>query len=180
MGPAELADLTGIDINYHVNKTFEQRLGERYKIHPLTELIYETGCYGRKTGAGYMDYSGERPVPNPKVVEVVQKYFSDNGVSPKKVADQEIVDAMLALAINEAALMVEEGVCDRPQDMDLAMIYGTGFPPYRGGIFRYADKWGSASVYKKLIELEAQYGPRFKPAKLLQEMAESGKTFYPA
>ncbi len=73
MGPAELSDLTGIDINYHVNKTFEQRLGDRYKIHPLTELIYQTGCYGRKTGAGYMDYSGDRPVPNKKVVDVVQK-----------------------------------------------------------------------------------------------------------
>jgi 3-hydroxyacyl-CoA dehydrogenase len=64
--------------------------------------------------------------------------------------------------------------------MDLAMIYGTGFPPYRGGVFRYADKWGISNVYKKLVELEAQYGPRFKPAKLLQEMAESGKSFYPA
>ena len=48
---------------------------------------------------------------------------------------------MLALAINEAALMMQEGICDRPQDMDLAMIYGTGFPSYRGGILRYADKW---------------------------------------
>ena len=59
MGPATLADLTGIDINYHVNKTFEQRLGERYKIHPLTERIYQTGCYGRKTGAGYFIYQGK-------------------------------------------------------------------------------------------------------------------------
>ena len=83
MGPAELDDLTGIDIGYHVNKTFEQKLGERYKIHPLTELIYRTGCYGRKTGSGYMDYTGERPVPNKKVVDVVQKFLSDNGVSPK-------------------------------------------------------------------------------------------------
>jgi len=180
MGPAELADLTGIDINYHVNKTFEKRLGDRYKIHPLTELIYQTGCYGRKTGAGYMDYSGARPVPNQKIVEVVQRYLSDQGVSPRKVADEEIVDAMLALAINEAALMMEEGVCDRPQDMDLAMIYGTGFPPYRGGILRYADKWGIPNVYKKLVELEKQYGARFRPARMLKELAESGKTFYPA
>ena len=180
MGPAELSDLTGIDINYHVNKTFEQRLGDRYKIHPLTELIYHTGCYGRKTGAGYIDYSGDRPVPNKKVVDLVQSYLSDNGVSPRKVSDEEIIDAMLALAINEAALMVEEGVCDRPQDMDLAMIYGTGFPPYRGGVFRYADKWGIANVYNKLVELEKQYGSRFQTARLLQEMAQSGKTFYPA
>jgi 3-hydroxyacyl-CoA dehydrogenase/enoyl-CoA hydratase/carnithine racemase len=178
MGPAELADLTGIDINYHVNKTFEQRLGDRYKIHPLTKLIYQTGCYGRKTGSGYMDYSGDRPVPNKKVVDVIRGYLSQNGVSPKKVSDQEIIDTMLALAVNEAALMIEEGVCDRPQDMDLAMIYGSGFPPYRGGILRYADKWGVANVYNKLVELERQYGPRFQPAGLLKDMAQSNKTFY--
>jgi 3-hydroxyacyl-CoA dehydrogenase len=101
-------------------------------------------------------------------------------VSPRKVSDQEIVDAMLALGINEAALMIEQGVCDRPQDMDLAMIYGAGFPPYRGGILRYADKWGLANVCGKLVELEKQYGARFQPATVLKEMAESGKTFYPA
>jgi 3-hydroxyacyl-CoA dehydrogenase/enoyl-CoA hydratase/carnithine racemase len=178
MGPAALADLTGIDINYHVNKTFEKRLGPRYKVHPLTELIYQTGCYGRKTGAGYFDYSGGQPVPNKKVVEVVRKFLKDNGVRPKEVSRQEIVDLMLALGINEAALMVEEDICDRPQDMDLAMVYGTGFPPYRGGILRYADKWGMKNVYKKLLELEKQYGLRFKPADLVKEMAESGKTFY--
>ncbi len=178
MGPATLADLTGIDINYHVNKTFEQRLGERYKIHPLTERIYQTGCYGRKTGAGYFDYSGDQPVPNPRVVKVIQKYLQDNKISPKTMSEDEIIDSMLSLAINEAALMIEEGVCDRPQDMDLAMIYGTGFPPYRGGILRYADKWGLDNVYQKLISLEKKYGPRFKPANLIRAMAETGKTFY--
>jgi 3-hydroxyacyl-CoA dehydrogenase/enoyl-CoA hydratase/carnithine racemase len=178
MGPATLADLTGIDINYHVNKTFEKRLGERYKVHPLTEAIYQTGCYGRKTGAGYFDYSGPQPVPNPKVAEVVQKYHRDNGVSRKEMSKEEIIDIMLALGINEAALMIEEGICDRPQDMDLAMIYGTGFPPYRGGILRYADKWGLKNVYGKLLALEKQYGLRFKPAELIKELAESGKIFY--
>lgn len=178
MGPATLADLTGIDINYHVNKTFEKRLGERYRVHPLTEAIYQTGCYGRKTGAGFFDYSGSEPVPNPKIAEVVQKYLKDNNVSPKQMSKEEIIDAMLALGINEAALMIEEGICDRPQDMDLAMIYGTGFPPYRGGILRYADKWGIKNVYGKLVDLEKQYGLRFQPANLIKEMAASGKTFY--
>ena len=60
------------------------------------------------------------------------------------MAAEAIVEVMLAAAINEAAYMLEEGICDRPQDMDLAMIYGTGFPPYRGGILRYADRWGLA------------------------------------
>jgi 3-hydroxyacyl-CoA dehydrogenase/enoyl-CoA hydratase/carnithine racemase len=178
MGPATLADLTGIDINYHVNKTFEKRLGERYTVHPLTEVIYNTGCYGRKTGSGYFDYSGEKPVPNKTVVEAVQAYLKEKGVAPQKMSKQEIIDAMLALGINEAALMMEEGICDRPQDMDLAMIYGTGFPPYRGGILRYADKWGLKNVYEKLQALEKQYGIRFQPAKMIKEMAESGKTFY--
>jgi 3-hydroxyacyl-CoA dehydrogenase/enoyl-CoA hydratase/carnithine racemase len=178
MGPATLADLTGIDINYHVNKTFAKRLGDRYKVHPLTERIYQTGCYGRKTGAGYFDYSGDQPVPNPKVVKVVQKFLKDNQVAPREMSKDEIIDTMLALGINEAALMIEEGICDRPQDMDLAMIYGTGFPPYRGGILRYADKWGLNNVYQTLVELEKQYGFRFKPADLIKEMAETGKTFY--
>jgi len=178
MGPATLSDLTGIDIGYHVGKTFEKRLGPRYKMHPLAERVYQTGCYGRKTGAGYFDYSGPKPVPNPKVVAVVEQYRKENNVQPKQMSGQEIIDTMLALGINEGALIMQEGICDRPQDMDLAMIYGTGFPPYRGGIFRYADKWGLKNVYAKLVELEKKYGPRFAPADLLKEMAQSGKTFY--
>ena len=178
MGPATLADLTGIDINYHVNRTFEKRLGDRYKVHPLTALIYQTGCYGRKTGAGYFDYSGDQPVPNPKVVNVVQKYLKDNQIPSREMSKDEIIDTMLALGINEAALMIEGGICDRPQDMDLALIYGTGFPPYRGGILRYADKWGLKKVYQALLDLEKQYGLRFKPANLIKAMAEKDKTFY--
>ncbi len=178
MGPATLADLTGIDINYHVNKTFEKKLGERYKVHPLTEVVYKTGCYGRKTGAGYFDYSGDQPVPNQKVVDAVAQYLKEQGVKPKEVSKQDMIDLMLASGINEAAYMIQEGICDRPQDMDLAMIYGTGFPPYRGGILRYADKLGLKNIYEKLQELEKQYGVRFKPAGLIKEMAESGKTFY--
>ena len=178
MGPATLADLTGIDINYHVNKTFEKSLGERYKLHPLTELVYQTGCYGRKTGAGYFDYRGDQPVPNPRVLAVIQKYLKENGVAPKEMPQKEITDIMLALGINEAALMMEEGICDRPHDMDLAMIYGTGFPPYRGGILRYADKWGLKNVYEKLVALEKHYGLRFAPVKLIKDMATSGRKFY--
>jgi len=178
MGPAMLADLTGIDINYHVSKNFERRLGDRYKVHPLTEVVYKTGCYGRKTGAGYFDYSGDKPVPNKKVVDAIQTYLKENEISPKKMPKQEIVDFMLANGINEAAYMIQEGICDRPQDMDLAMVYGTGFPPYRGGILRYADKWGLKNVFEKLVELEKQYGLRFKPADLIKDMADSGKTFY--
>ncbi|MGE5257322.1 MAG: 3-hydroxyacyl-CoA dehydrogenase NAD-binding domain-containing protein, partial [Hyphomicrobiales bacterium] len=178
MGPAALSDLTGIDIGYHVNRTFEKRLGARWAVHPLTEAIYKTGCYGRKTGSGYMDYSGPTPVPNPTVAAVIQAYLQEHRIQPKKISPQEIIDLMLAAGINEAAYMMEEGVCDRPPDMDLAMIYGTGFPPYRGGILRYADRWGLKNVYRKLVELEKQYGVHFKSARRIAEMAEAGKSFY--
>lgn len=178
MGPATLADLTGIDINYHVGQTFARRLGERYRVHPLTEAIYRLGDYGRKTGAGYFDYSGEKPAPNPRVQEVIAGYLKENQVAPRKMEPQAIVDVMLALGINEAALMMEEKICDRPADMDLAMITGTGFPPYRGGILRYADKWGLDKVHAKLKELAGEFGPRFEPARLLADMAQKGGTFY--
>jgi 3-hydroxyacyl-CoA dehydrogenase len=178
MGPATLSDLTGIDINYHVGKTFEKAFGERLKIHPLSERIYQTGCYGRKTGSGWYDYSGEKPVPNPKVMEVIKNYLKEKGVKPKSMTPKEIMDRMMARAINEAAFMIQEGICDRPQDMDLAMIYGTGFPPYRGGILRFADVWGIGNVYQYLSKLEKEQGVRLKPCSLLKEMADKGKTFY--
>ena len=178
MGPATLSDLTGIDIGYHVGKNFEKSFGDRWKMSPIYELVYQTGCYGRKTGAGWLDYSSEKPVPNPKVQEVIKKYLKEKGIKPKKSSHKEIVDRMLARAINEAVYMIEEGICDRPQDMDLAIIYGLGFPPYRGGILRYADAWGIRNVYEHLLKLEQEQGSRFKPASLLKEMAESGRTFY--
>jgi len=178
MGPATLGDLTGLDINYHVIRNFERSLGERWTISPIYEIVYQTGCYGRKTGAGWFDYSGEKPVPNPKVQDAIKKYLKEKKIQHKKLSQREIVDRMLARAINEAAYMIEEGICDRPQDMDLAMVYGTGFPPYRGGILRYADARGIRNVYEQLLKLEKEHGLRFKPASLLKEMAESGRTFY--
>jgi 3-hydroxyacyl-CoA dehydrogenase len=180
MGPATLNDLTGIDISYHVGKNFEKAFGERCKMSPLFERVYQTGCYGRKTGAGWFDYSGEKPVPNPKVVEVVQNYLKEKGVKPKSMTPKEIMDRMMARAVNEAAYMIQEGICDRPQDMDLAMIYGTGFPPYRGGILRYADAWGIGNVYQHLLKLEKELGVRLRPCNLLKEMADKSKTFYKA
>ncbi len=179
MGPATLADLTGIDINYHVGTTFARRLGGRYEVHPLNEAIYQLGDYGRKTGAGYFDYRGAQPVPNPRVAAVVAEYLKAHNLAPRQASQREIIDLMLGIAINEAALMIEEGICDRPADMDLAMITGTGFPPYRGGVLRYADQWGLGNVHAKLKELDQKYGPRFAPAQLIKNMAQQGQTFYP-
>ena len=178
MGPFTLNDLTGIDIGYHVAKNFEQAFGERWKASALHNRIFETGCFGRKTGSGYYDYSGEKPAPNPKVLAVVKDYQTENQITPREVSAEVLAKRMLARAINEAAFMMEEGICERAQDMDLAMVYGCGYPAIRGGILRDADAWGIESVVDYLKELEGQFGIRFKPAALLQQMAESGKQFY--
>lgn len=178
MGVFSLSDLTGIDINYHVIKTLEGSLGERWAMPALEELVYRTGCYGRKTGAGWFDYKSPKPVLNPLVMKVVEEYWKEKGIAPKEMSARNIIDRMFAKAINEAAYMIEEGICERPEEMDLALIYGTGFPRYRGGILRYADSWGVTNIYTQLVKLEKEQGIRFRPAALLKEMAQSGKTFY--
>jgi 3-hydroxyacyl-CoA dehydrogenase len=178
MGPPSLVDLTGIDVAYHVAKTLESVLGERYVVHPLTEKIYALGLYGRKSGSGWFDYSRDQPVLNKKFMHVVSEYLDQNGITRKRLDKKAILNLLLADAINDASYMIEEGICDSPQDMDLAMIYGTGFPPYRGGLLRYADAWGIKNVYTKLLELQKTGGVRFRPSDLLKTMVAQKRTFY--
>jgi 3-hydroxyacyl-CoA dehydrogenase/enoyl-CoA hydratase/3-hydroxybutyryl-CoA epimerase len=81
--------------------------------------------------------------------------------------------------VNEAALCIFEGVVAAPSKLDLAMLFGTGFPPFRGGVLRYADSLGAARVVSALEDLASRRGTRFQPAALLQQMARSGAKFYP-
>ncbi|MCP4114531.1 MAG: 3-hydroxyacyl-CoA dehydrogenase [Desulfobacteraceae bacterium] len=180
MGAFTLHDLTGIDIGFHVASYFEKEFGDRWKVAGIHRKIFETGCYGRKTGSGYYDYTDKKPVPNKVVEELVTAYLEENNLDRAAEVSWEILARrMLARAINEAAFMMEEGICDnRPQDMDLAMVYGCGYPAVRGGIFREADTWGINKVYDYLLELEGEFGPRFSPAPLLREMAAESRTFY--
>ncbi len=179
MGPFILYDLTGIDIGFRVAENFERSFGPRWKVSTLHRRIFGTGCFGRKTGSGYYDYqSGGKPAPNPAVTEVIDAYLAEKGVAAQDAEPDALAQRMLARAINEAAVMMDEGICNRAPDMDLAMVYGCGYPPYRGGILREADAWGLDRVYTYLKELEKKYGIRFKPSKRLKAMAENGKTFY--
>ena len=81
--------------------------------------------------------------------------------------------------INEAAFCLEDRIVAGPSKLDLAMIFGTGFPPFRGGLLRYADDLGIDRVVNRLEDLAERLGPRFSPSPLLTSMAESRKTFYP-
>jgi 3-hydroxyacyl-CoA dehydrogenase len=104
--------------------------------------------------------------------------LAEKGVTAKDADPGALAQRMLARAVNEAAYMMDEGICDRPGDMDLAMVYGCGYPAHRGGILREADAWGPEKVYTYLNALENKYGIRFKPSKRLKAMAEKGQTFY--
>jgi 3-hydroxyacyl-CoA dehydrogenase/enoyl-CoA hydratase/3-hydroxybutyryl-CoA epimerase len=88
------------------------------------------------------------------------------------------IPRMVYLMINEAALCLHEGIVGQAQDVDIGMIMGTGFPPFRGGLLRYADSVGVGKIVQKLEELSKRVGPRFTPVEPLQEMARTGKSFY--
>ncbi len=91
---------------------------------------------------------------------------------------EEIVDRTVLLMIKEAALCLEEKIIDRPDLLDAALIFGIGFPPFRGGLLRYADKIGAKNIVEKLEGYTQKYGERFAPPASLVEMAKSGKGFY--
>ena len=81
--------------------------------------------------------------------------------------------------VNEAARCLQEGILRNVRDGDVGAVFGVGFPPFRGGPFRYVDTVSVATIVRQLQELNARHPPRFEPAELLLEMAQTGKTFYP-
>jgi len=85
---------------------------------------------------------------------------------------------MILMMINEAARCLEEQVVEKAAYLDMALILGTGFPPFRGGILRYADEIGLANIVDQLHQFSQSVSDRFKPADLLVEMNQKGKTFY--
>ncbi|MBX6333114.1 MAG: fatty acid oxidation complex subunit alpha FadJ, partial [Gemmatimonadaceae bacterium] len=82
--------------------------------------------------------------------------------------------------VNEAVRCLEEGILRSPRDGDVGAVFGIGFPPFRGGPFRYIDTVGASNIVRQLEVYRGRFAPRFTPAKLLQEMAASGRAFYPA
>ena len=80
--------------------------------------------------------------------------------------------------INEAAFCLADGIVASPAKLDLAMIFGTGFPPFRGGLCAHADSVGAAAIVGGLSKLAAEKGPRFAPAPLIADMARTGRTFF--
>lgn len=173
MGPFTLADEVGIDVGVKVCHILEQAYGNRQKCPGIMEKIVERGFFGKKTGRGFYVHKGKEKKPNEDILSL-----QTSGISRDQVSDQHIVDRIVLVMLNEAARCLEEKVIKNPAYLDVAMVFGTGFPPFRGGLLRYADEVGMSYVVSRLEELSKAHGERFVPCKLLVEMKEEKKTFY--
>lgn len=173
MPPFVLADEVGVDVLYKVSKVLEAAYGQRMQTPPLLQQMYDKKLFGKKGGKGFYIWKGKHKSFNPEV----ESYLSSNA-GKNNLPDAEIRDRIVLLLINEAARCLEEGIVKQPNYLDMALIMGTGFPPFRGGLLRYADTRGSKEIVTRLQELEKSVDPRFKPCDLLVEMAKTNKSFY--
>ncbi|PHR57314.1 MAG: hypothetical protein COA44_06335 [Arcobacter sp.] len=171
IGPFVLADEVGLDVGYKVAKVLEDAYGDRMKVSNILDRVYhQMNLLGKKAGKGFYIHTAKKREVNDAVKALV--------FSKRAFDEQEIIDRAMLIMINEAAMCLEEGIVDNAQYLDMAMIMGTGFPPFRGGLLRYADSLGLDSVVISLKALEKNHGLRFKPAKLLVSMAKNKETFY--
>ncbi len=173
MGPFELGDEVGNDVSYHVGKTFVAAYGDRFKGPRFIDTMYDNKLFGKKVGKGFYIYSGKERKVNPDVL----KYPSSE--SSKNLSDQDIIDRILFSMVNESARCLQEKIVSRPDYLDMALILGTGFPPFRGGVLRYADSRGIDVVVDRLQQFsKTTKASRFTPCDYLLDMQKSGKKFY--
>jgi 3-hydroxyacyl-CoA dehydrogenase/enoyl-CoA hydratase/3-hydroxybutyryl-CoA epimerase len=100
------------------------------------------------------------------------------GRARKPFRDEEIRDRLVLPFVNEAIRCLGEGILRSARDGDVGAVFGLGFPPFRGGPFRFADTLGAKALLEKLERLRGRHGERFEPAPLLVELAKSGGTFH--
>jgi len=186
MGPCELLDEIGIDVAAKVGHILESAFGERAKAASASDLIAadkSTGTprLGRKSGLGFYRWdkpAGRRLEADSVAIEKI--VFADAKVPNEPEHSYEsVVKRMFYPMINEATLAIEEGIVDRVEQVDLAMIFGTGFPPFRGGLCRWADSIGLNKVQAELERLSEAHGLRLKPTTALMKMAATDSSkFY--
>jgi len=179
MGPFRMGDLAGNDIGWAIRK---RRYVESPEItySKTADLLCEMGRFGQKTGAGWYDYKqGDRKAyPNQQVNEMIVKHSADIGLTRRQISDQEIVERLVYSMVNEAALILEEGIALRASDIDMVYLTGYGFPLYRGGPMFYADTVGLPNVLAAIGKYaRGHHGEAWKPAPLLVKLAAEGKGF---
>lgn len=170
MGAFELADTVGIDVGYKVATILEESYGSRMKVCELLSEVYNKKLLGKKTGIGFYIHTKESMRVN-HTLENAQK-------SIKVVTSSDMIDRAILIMVNEASRCLEEGIIENVAYLDYAMIAGTGFPAFRGGLLKYADELGIDYIVSKLLEFEKRHGERFKPSQLLLDLQKNKKTFY--
>ena len=177
VGPVTLMDEVGIDVGGKIGPILAQAFGARMAPADSFRRVVEAGRTGRKGKKGFYlyDEKGKRGGVDESVYELLP-----TGTQRKSLPVNEMVERTVLAMVNEAARCLEEGILRSPRDGDIGAVFGLGFPPFRGGPFRYIDSEGIGNIVRKLEELHRALAPRYEPAAVLLEMAKSGKRFYRA
>ena len=182
MGPFTLADEVGLDVGLKVARVLEGAFGDRMHVAGvLGEAVETRGVKGKKAGAGFYVWDGKKKSVNDALASLAKT----NGHAPPPeggdrsgLTDEQVVDRAILTMVNEAARCLEEGIVDGAEQVDIAMLMGTGFAPFRGGLLRWADHVGIKEVDERLTRLAEQFGDRFEPAPLIKKLAAEDGTFY--
>jgi 3-hydroxyacyl-CoA dehydrogenase/enoyl-CoA hydratase/3-hydroxybutyryl-CoA epimerase len=170
MGPLALADEVGLDVATKVAHILAAAFGQRLELPPGLDTLVEKGRLGSKNGSGLYRYQGRRrQEPDVEVYRLL-------GISPHRRGSDpsKLVDRMVLPMINEAARCLDERVVASPGELDLAMIMGTGFPPFRGGLCRWVDTIGAAAIVATMERLASSVGRRFAPDAAFLRVAAAG------
>jgi 3-hydroxyacyl-CoA dehydrogenase/enoyl-CoA hydratase/3-hydroxybutyryl-CoA epimerase len=186
VGPITLMDEVGLDVGRKVGLTMVQAFGARMAPGEGVRRVVESGRTGRKGRSGFYlyDEKGKKGGVDPSVYEVI--HAGDRRAIPQAmgpvigIEKDEIANRCVLAMVNEAVRCLEDGILRSPRDGDIGAVFGIGFPPFRGGPFRYIDYIGVDEILSRLDTLDGRFPERFKPAELLVEMAHSRKRFYPA
>ena len=174
MGPMALLDEVGLDVAAKVGVILAEAFGARMQQRTtVIQKLYDDGRHGKKNERGlYVYEAGKRKGPDASVYKVI-------GVrSPKEADAKSVVERTILAMINEASLILDEKIVGSAGELDLAMIMGTGFPPFRGGLLRYAESLGLPYILARLDELSTTLGSRFTPNEPLKRFAERDGKFY--
>lgn len=171
LGPLALADEVGLDVGYKVAKHLEIGYPDRMKVASSFETIHKTkDLLGKKSGRGFYVHGDKKEV-NKHIYALINR-------RQKRMSSSEIVDRLILMMANEAARCYEEKVVVSAAYLDMAMVLGTGFPPFRLGPLRYCDERGIAAVTERLHGLRKTVGARFAPASCLETMATDATLFH--
>jgi 3-hydroxyacyl-CoA dehydrogenase / enoyl-CoA hydratase / 3-hydroxybutyryl-CoA epimerase len=177
VGPITLLDEVGIDVGGKVGVVLSEAFGARMAPSESLRRVVESGRTGRKGRLGFYRYdeAGRKGEVDPSVYEVLP-----GGPQRRELPVAEMQNRCVLAMVNEAVLCLEQEILRAPVDGDVGAVFGLGFPPFRGGPFRYVDGQGAARVLDDLGQLNERFPGRFAPSELLVEHARAQQRFYPA